>query len=796
MINSLDKLIEDGVERGLLQRSTSNDRLDSAEISVDNKTYVNFGSCSYLGLEYHTQLKEAVKNTVDDYGTQFSTSRTYLSIGLYDKLETELRNIFKKPVIASASTTLGHLAALPVIVGENDVVILDLQVHSSVQMAAQILKGNKVPVFLVPHNDMEALETKIKTLGEKADKVWYMVDGVYSMYGDYAPLSTLENLLNKYKKFHLYIDDAHGMSWTGTNGVGYVRSVINHHDKMVLATSLNKSFAAAGGVLVFPNQEVYRKVKNCGTTLIFSGPIQPPMLGAGIASGKLHQTAGFVTLQNELKDKIAFTNKKLNELDLPQFEVTDSPLFFIPVGLPSIIANIIRRMKERGYFLNSAGYPATPIKRGGIRFMITNNLSVSQIESMLSALKEEYINGLVEEGSSPAYVAKQFRIPVFLKDLKIGTNDTVSNSFLRIDSFSSIEDVSATMWNELFASHGLNSYENLLDLEQVFSKNLKPEDNWRFGYTIIKDANDEVVLAGVFATSLMMEDLLADKSISEKIKKLRVDNPYYLTSETLLTGTPFTKGKSLNVNYEHSDWKYAVKQYVELLQRTAEEQDVSKIILRDFTMNEHERLSSYLLELGFLNLDFPNNCVVENLDWQREEDYLKRLTQKYRYSLRKEILIKEENFIINYEKPKSQEDIDKVISLYKNVHNKSTEIAVFELPKKLFKRFKERTDYDFINIYLKEKPELLIGVLISVVINNVYYAQLVGLDYNYSIEKGVYKQLLYQAVKRARQLNCIQLDLAYTAELEKKKVGAKIQKMNGFVMALEHDNYLEMQLLK
>lgn len=796
MINSLDKLIEDAVVRGILQKSTNNNRLDSAEISIDENTYINFGSCSYLGLEYHSQLKEGVKNTVDNYGTQFSTSRTYLSIGLYDQLEQELRNIFNKPVIATASTTLGHLAALPVIVGENDVVILDLQVHSSVQMAAQILKGNKIPVFLVPHNDMEALETKIKTLSEKADKVWYMADGVYSMYGDYAPLVKLEELLNKYKKFHLYIDDAHGMSWTGENGSGYVRSVIDHHDKMVMATSLNKSFAASGGVLVFPNKEMHRKVKNCGTTLIFSGPIQPPMLGAGIASGKLHRSVGFKEIQNELKHKIAYTNQRLKELDLPQYMVTNSPLFFIPVGLPAIIVNIIRRMKERGFFLNSAGYPATPIKRGGIRFMITNNLSIDQIEAMLVALKEEYILGLLDEGSSPQHVSKQFRIPPFFTDLNEALVRQKKTSILNQSHYSTINDIPISEWDKLFSKAGINSHNNLLNLEEVFSDNEKLEDNWKVEYVILKDKKGEIVLAGVYSISLMMEDLLAEKSLSEKIKKLRKENPYYLTSPTLLTGTPFTKGKSLHVNYEHPDWKFAVKQYVETLQKVAEENNVSKIILRDFNELEHKKLESYLMELGFLNLEFPNNCVVENLSWSTFGEYMKEMNQKYRYSLRKEILKNEEQFLVKFEKPRSKEEINKVISLYQRVHRKSTEISVFELPKKLFENFCEREDYDLISIYLKNNPDILVGVMISVVVDNVYYAQLVGLDYDYVAEKGVYKQLLYQSVKRAKELSCNKLDLAYTAEMEKKKVGAKVEKVYGFIMALEHDSYMEMQMLK
>jgi hypothetical protein len=72
----------------------------------------------------------------------------------------------------------------------------------------------------------------------------------------------------------------------------------------------------------------------------------------------------------------------------------------------------------------------------------------------------------------------------------------------------------------------------------------------------------------------------------------------------------------------------------------------------------------------------------------------------------------------------------------------------------------------------------------------------VGLDYNYVRTQGSYKQILYQTVKRAKYLGCEKIDLAYTAGMEKKKVGAKPKNNFGFAMALEHDSYAEMQSLK
>ena len=796
MIKSLNKLIQDGVDRGLLQKFTSNESLNSSHISIDDQSYINFGSCSYLGLEYQDSLKTAVKQSVDSFGTQFSTSRTYLSIGMYEDLERELGNMFGKPVIATASTTLGHLATLPIIVEEGDAVILDLQVHSSVQMTAQQLKAKKIPVHLIPHNDMDSLENKIRSLNGKANRIWYLADGVYSMYGDFAPLPELYALLDKYEKFHLYLDDAHGMGWTGKNGTGYVRSQVEHHERLVLITSLNKSFAASGGVVVFPNEKMCRDVRNCGTTLIFSGPIQPPMLGAAIASAKLHLSDEIDQLQSELKQKIAFTNQLLDELDLPQFEKTDSPLFFIPVGLPKVILSVIKRMKKRGFYLNSAGFPATPMKKGGLRFMINNNITFDQIEAMLRTLQTEYILGLASENSSPELVAKAFKIKPFLVEHQVSSSEQKALHLFQESFHESIQEIDAQEWNSLFSRFGSNEHQNLAELEQVFSGNPKAENNWDIRYHIVRDPKGSIVLASVYSVAIMKDDLLANKSISEKLKELRKEDPMYLTSKTVITGTPFTKGKSVYINYNSDDWREALKLHVKMLQELAEKQAASKLILRDFCTTQKNKLESQLLDLGMLDMEFPKNCVIKDLSWNNPEELAAMLPQKYRYSLRKEILKKENLFAVSYHRPNTKQEKTFVYDLYRKVHNDSTEISVFELPYSLFNRMYRDPSYDFIHLYLKDEPNIPKAVLISQIIDGVYHAQLVGLDYDYVRSHGTYKQILYQCVKRAKMLGCTSVDLAYTAEMEKKKVGATPEDTYGFVMALEHYSHAEMELLK
>ena len=354
----LNQIMENAQKRNLVHNYTEDDALCSdGKVTILEQELLNFGSCSYLNLEQHDKLKDGVIDAVTRYGTQFSSSRTYLSLGLYQEAENLLREMFQKPLILSASTTLGHLATIPIVVGPQDAVILDIQVHSSIQMTTQMLKARKIPIYVIKHNCMESLEAKIKDLSNKYEKIWYFADGVYSMYGDFAPFQELERLLNQYKKFHLYIDDAHGMSWEGAKGTGVVKKYMEHHDRMILAVSLNKSFAAGGGAIVFPNKEMESVVRNCGSTYIFSGPVQPPMLGACVASAKLHLSGEVLDHQARLKELIAYTNQRLDELNLPQYMKTESPLYFIPVGLPKISYDIGDDMKADGFFLNIAAFP-------------------------------------------------------------------------------------------------------------------------------------------------------------------------------------------------------------------------------------------------------------------------------------------------------------------------------------------------------------------------------------------------------------------------------------------------------
>jgi 7-keto-8-aminopelargonate synthetase-like enzyme len=412
MIETVNRIVINSKSLGIAHLVTEDEALDGNHVHINGKELINFGSCSYLGLELDQRLKDAGKEAIDKFGMQFSSSRAYVSVGLYKELEELFEDMFQQPVILAPTVTLGHLANIPVLVGDNDAVIVDMQAHASVQQAVDMLKLRRIPVEVIRHNRADILEEKIKELSPAHKKIWFMCDGVYSMYGDFLPVDKMVSLLNRYEQLNVYVDDAHGMSWTGPNGTGYVMNQLNGklHERLYLVCGLAKSFGTAGGLLVFPNREMQQLVRNCGRTLIFSGPIQPAVLGASVASARIHLTEEIYDLQNNLKKKINYFVRRAQELELPLIEPCGSPIKFIGVGQPETGYIMVRTLIKLGYYVNLSAFPSVPYKNTGLRITITNHLTEENIDQLLQTIALQLPEALRQSDSSFENIYKAFKL--------------------------------------------------------------------------------------------------------------------------------------------------------------------------------------------------------------------------------------------------------------------------------------------------------------------------------------------------------------------------------------------------
>jgi len=381
-VQTVDRMLTGHQQAGLiLHRAGSS---DGGTWIVDGKPLRNFASCSYMGLERHPDLIAGGRAALEEFGSNFSISRAYLECPLYDALEDALGEAMGAYVLVAPSTTLAHLAALPVLVGDRDLVLVDQFAHASIHMATDLITD--VPIELLRHNRMDVLEQRLVEAGEEYDRVWYICDGVYSMLGDFAPFAELSALMQRFPKLHLYVDDAHAMSWIGRHGRGAALSQLAALDRVIVAVSLSKAFGAVGGALALPTAELRDRIRRCGGPMIFSGPIAPSGLGSALASAKLHLRPEFEEMQGELEERMALAGDRMKAAGLELATDARTPVRVLHYDSVPEAQAVVRAMRERGFFMCISTFPAVPVNKPSVRFTISRHNSLEDIRDMTDGL--------------------------------------------------------------------------------------------------------------------------------------------------------------------------------------------------------------------------------------------------------------------------------------------------------------------------------------------------------------------------------------------------------------------------
>ena len=382
----VEAAVTDGIARGLGHLIAEDEQLSGRLITLRGRRQVNFGSCSYLGLETDLRLKTAACDAVARYGVQFASSRAYVSCPPYADLERLLQTLFDTPLVIAQTTTLAHFAALPILIGSEDAVVCDQLVHASVQAVLPTLQAAGTVCRFVRHSRIDRLAGMVDTLAARHRRVWYLADGIYSMHGDPAPLAALAEIAEQNERFHLYLDDSHGLGWTGDHGRGTLLGGGPLPVRAVMVASLAKGFAAGGAVLAFSDAETARLVRGCGSTMIFSGPLQPALLGAAIASARLHLSDEIGERQARLQGRIRLFNTLAAARGVPLGSPAATPIRFVRVGEQEATYRLAGALMEDGFYTNTAVYPAVPRLQGGLRVALTVHQTPDDIRALVDAI--------------------------------------------------------------------------------------------------------------------------------------------------------------------------------------------------------------------------------------------------------------------------------------------------------------------------------------------------------------------------------------------------------------------------
>lgn len=777
-LDTVDEVFTSAKKAGVLHLHSDGNVFSGRTIQINGKQHYHFGTTGYLGLEQDPRLKEAAIDAIRRYGTQFPLSKSYISHPLYATLEEKVGQMYGQPVIITKNSTLGHLAVIPTAVRDEDGVILDHQVHWSVQNATQLLKTRGVPVEMIRHNNLDMLEDKIKSLIGKCSKIWYMADGVYSMYGDFAPIEQLMQLANKYPQLHFYFDDVHGMSWNGENGTGCVSSILNELPKNVLLVgTLSKTFGASGAVAVCSDKRLHNKIKTFGGPLTFSAQLEPASVGAAIASADIHLSTEIYSLQAELQARINYFNHLLGQTELPLIDRNNSPVFYIGTGMPISGYNFVQRLLKEGFYVNLGIYPAVPVKNTGVRITISRHNKASDIKGLVEAMEYHYTAALEETGASLLKVRKAFKMPT--EKVKEEEKQLIPHDF-KILIEDSIEKIEKEEWNRMFKGKGILDWDGQLFLENVFRGNSKKEHNWDFKYLIIKDEHDEPILASSLSHALWKDDLLAPASTSLKVEEQRKTmGAYFLTSQVLSTGSIFTEGDHIYINESHPNLLKVWKVFIDILENVDHENyNSSMIVLRDFPSDTP--YNGIFHDHGFVKVNMPESSVYKNFNWDTPEDFQSTLSRRSRRHFGKDIAAFEDKFELTVCQNVQQDILPKLQVLYENVRQNNPGLNTFSFPEKLFRSMNEDPNWEFLLLYLKKEwtennSMELVGVMFCYKnLEMTYVPEFIGMDYQYAREFNVYRQLLYRTITRAKNLGYKKIDFGLTAAFEKRKLGAEI----------------------
>ena len=354
------------------------------EVVIDGHHLLMIGSNNYLGLVNDTRVKEAAADAVRKYGSGCTGSR-FLNgtIDLHLQLEERLAKfIGMQSALVFSTGFQANLAAISCLVEKNDVLIIDRADHASIVDGCRLSYGKAIKF---KHNDMEDLERILINVSHRANcnGAMIIVDGVFSMEGDLAPLPEITKLATRYGA-KLMVDDAHAIGVVGKNGSGTPSHFGVSDSVDIVVGTFSKSFASLGG-FVAADEVIINYIKHMGRALIFSASIPPSNAAAALKALEIMES------EPERREKLwENTHKMHRELRLLVFDIgaTETPVVPILIGQDMEAFSFWRKLYDNGVFANAIISPATPPGRALIRTSYTATHTDEQLDRVLSVLKK------------------------------------------------------------------------------------------------------------------------------------------------------------------------------------------------------------------------------------------------------------------------------------------------------------------------------------------------------------------------------------------------------------------------
>jgi 8-amino-7-oxononanoate synthase len=353
--------------------------LSSTEGIVNGHRVILAGTNNYLGLTFDPECIAAAKTAIEEQGTGTTGSR--MANGTFAEhvlLEQELAAFFNRRHAIVFTTgyaaTSGMCATLA---GPGDMIVLDADSHASIYDGVR-LSGADIVRFR--HNDVADLEKRLRRLGDRLSNTLIIVEGIYSMLGDRAPLREIAELKRRYGGM-LLVDEAHSMGMLGDHGRGVAEEDGVEDDVDFIVGTFSKSLGAIGGYCVSNHPEL-DAVRFATRSYIFTASPSPSVIASTRAALRLLQQRP--QLRKQLWEN---AHRLYDGLQTLGFQISPqvSPVVAVTVKGRGQSIQWWNRLLESGIYVNLVMPPASPGNYSLLRCSMSAAHTSEQIDRILAA---------------------------------------------------------------------------------------------------------------------------------------------------------------------------------------------------------------------------------------------------------------------------------------------------------------------------------------------------------------------------------------------------------------------------
>jgi 8-amino-7-oxononanoate synthase len=356
-----------------------------AHTRIEGRDVLNFSSYNYLALSGDSRVSDAAKKAIDRYGTSVSASRLVSGERpVHRELEEAIARLYgSDDALVFVSGHATNVTTIGYLFGARDLVLHDELIHNSVLQGIQLSGAKRLPF---PHNDWAALDAILARQRHHFERVLVVVEGIYSMDGDYPELPRFVEIRNRHRTF-LMVDEAHSLGVMGRRGYGIREHFgLQAGDVDIWMGTLSKSLAGCGGYIAGETALV-EHLRFLAPGFLYSVGMPPPLAAASLAA--------LACLEAEPDRVKALQERGLLFLELAKSAGIDTGTSSGLAVIPAIIGSSLKATRlssalwRRGVNVQPILYPAVPEKSARLRFFMSCRHTEDEIRHTVGVLKEE-----------------------------------------------------------------------------------------------------------------------------------------------------------------------------------------------------------------------------------------------------------------------------------------------------------------------------------------------------------------------------------------------------------------------